>query len=416
MSLSATKSLQRGGRRDSTPMETVIYQTVEYHISDPKGMKPDSKSDYIVGRLMRNALGLVAEFDENNNPLTEVKIMLRDAPEQTGTFKRPEVLDIKKGKGTSKAMPVNSVGAAESCFLKNGVIQARWLSRHYPEYNPTFHFPLYGVMASVRPQGKRETDDGVKYYQNRYVMAVEGARAFTGGVEGFKAAAIEAMRYITEDLQYPGVPGFVLRAAETDTGVAASKEFLRGYDREKQAPISAEETVERFLNPSPDDDFTNALLGNLAEEAPNAYWEVIPMVRIDTGLFSLPASRVDNARSNGKEVSDTDLHRYTDASDYAYASDDRTEYAFVESDVQVERKPGDDGINHGKWYSTGTKPTKNKGLKFAQAEVLTPELPPELVTLFMENAAARASQTPGKAPAPETADQSFGDDSRAPGI
>ena len=367
-------------RRDDGPLENVIYRTAGYAIADGRQTKSDWRTDSVTGLLLRDACGLTAEFDRDGQPVTVIEIMLRDPSAFTGLHRRPEVLDIARGKGQARPMGVGSIGRAEGCFRRNGIIQARWISRLYPDYDAELHRPLIGVVASVRPQGRRDGEQP-RYFQNRYVLALDRAAPFSG-LDGFRRRVVEAMEGLAD---WPGVPGFVLRGVDIESGYAVAKEQFRGWDAALRRPVSPRDTVARFLR-DPDNAFW---VKNLEAADANVLWEIIPVTRIETGAYSLPRARLDKARANGRALDDADLFRYDDSTAYRYETGGGLDYGFALSDVEVERKRTEDGFS--KWYSTGTRPTVNRPALYRQAEVVTPNLPEALAARFAEAAAARGA-------------------------
>ena len=367
-------------RRDDAPLENVIYRTAGYAIADDRQMKPDWRTDSVTGLLLRDACGLKAEFDREGQPVTAVEIMLRDPGASSGLHRRPEVLDIARGKGQARPMGVGSIGRAEGRYLRNGIVQARWISRLYPDYDPELHRPLIGVMASVRPQGRRD-GEVTRFFQNRYVLALDRAAPFSG-LDGFRRRVIEAMEGLAD---WPGVPGFVLRGVDVESGYAVAKEQFRGWNAALRRPVSPRDTVARFLR-DPDNAFW---VKNLEAADANVLWEIVPAVRIETGAYSLPRARLDKARANGRDLDDADLFRYDDSTAYRYETGGGLDYGFALSDVEVERKRTEQGFS--KWYSTGTRPTVSRPALYRQAEVVTPNLPEALAAKFAEAAAARGA-------------------------
>jgi hypothetical protein len=390
--------MSKGGRGGGGggPQENVVFQVIGYHVKDTRG-NTYSPEDYIEAYLFRDACGIKAEFDENNNPITKVKISLRPDDRQNPTFARPSIGEFRKGNHMGKGMGEHSIGYAEGCWLdqKTGNISGRWLNRIYPEFNPELNYPMFGVMASVRPEGEFNRADGTKRaYQNRLVPLTDNA-ASVRTMDELRNEAIVLLNSLAET-EVPGDHGFIVRGVDLDDLGRNATEFFVPWDKEATAPMSAEKAVDQWIASEAGQEWA----GVLEQVAgTNFVLEVIPQLRIDTGSFSLPSKKRETALREGKRVG----ANVDDSSRYLYTAEgeERTQAMYALSDLEIQRsrktEPGEEGFT--RWVSTGTRPTQGRAPLFAADELITPNLPEHVVEQFSKIAADRAKAMADRAAA-----------------
>ena len=288
--LSNLKSKSRGGSGGSyrPPDEGVPFMVASYKVSNPKAA--NWQEDYIVGRLMRDALGLKAEFDAQGQPTTEVKVYLGAPPanNKDKKYPRPEVFDKYR---SSKAVRVNGIIRADKAKLDpakgaNAVV-CSWLNTVTPEYNPELQFAVNGAFISQRSEFIPR-DASQKGSQNAVILAADAATVFAG-LDDFRAKAAEAIAYLgtEDDPGMPGIPGYVVRIADRSTGESVVLERFKLWKSDESREFTSDEIIQDIAG---DDDWAPVISAN----DPNYLFEVIPAARLKTGKESMPSARADS--------------------------------------------------------------------------------------------------------------------------
>lgn len=367
-----------GGNREFTGSENVVFQVKGYGIKDPK--KP-SDEDYIEGILIHDVGNVAAGVDAENNPNTVVKIRYA-RPVDEKSARRPSVLEYQRGKGNAKPMlPENgALGMATRAYIdgKTGDLLVSWLERWYPEVGE-LHFPLPNVLASVRPEFsiKREGEPD-RAAQNRYVVNPEAAEVFKG-LDDFKKKAAAAIDNLGDN---PGAHGVIVRIVDLSDNSSVSVEFFEGWDAENNKLRGGAAAVDYFLGNQENADWVE----HITSADPDLLFEIIPQLRIGTGSMSLPSALISDKLSNGKEVTDADRIRFDDSIRYRVPVQNRNEYGYAMSHVQVMRKSTEPGTP---WFSGGTNTLKASPVLYLREEILTPNLSPATAEKFTADATAR---------------------------
>jgi len=372
----------RGNREGYSSTENILFQVKGYHI---EGKQPSEK-DYIEAYLLHDTQKLTANFDEDGAPTTLVKIRYGESNEKNQ--KRPSIIEYSRGRGNAKAMGEGSLGIASTARVdrNTGDIVCNWLERFYPSVDPDLHYPLPNVVASVRPEKGYDTQDGGKrYVQNRFVLSVENAQVFSGMAD-FKAKAAELIDSLAEE---PGDRGVVVRIVDSETLLAggengtASVEFFARWDSEAGARQSGAAAVEYWLSTAAERDLGGFV--DIIDAADSSLiYELIPQIRIGTGTMSLPSTKAQDV--NG-DLTDAQKYRIDDSMRFRTTNDsgDLT-YGYTRSHVHVARMTSEDNAP---WFSGGTHQTENYPVLLPQSEVITPNLPKEVVDKIQANALAR---------------------------
>lgn len=392
MSLKKLQAKRTGGGGDRTPTENVAIKVVSYHVGDRR--EPNVDKDYFVGVLMHNALGMVAEFDENNNPITEVKVRLRADPQQgKRKHSRAEIAHLESGDKRQKVFPGGIVQADRSFIDRDGFVNTAWirgLVRREQDLQEGNAMVLAGVMTSVQPE--RKSKDG-QSFQYRFITDPYGAMKVSG-VDELRGALTAAL----QDNEW-GPTGFILRGIDTENvEERASVRWTRRWDSEAKALTSPEATVEEFFEKN------EAWVQHIAEASADSteIFEVIPIIRVRTGRDSLPSMKYD-----GKGGRD-------EAESYRFVTQDedgkpRTSYGWAISTMTLLRGEGENKS----WFATMTNPTSRGAVIFDDAELVTPTNLPEHTATALEQVATARRSAPEQRNTQDE-DQQFGEEPSGP--
>lgn len=427
MSFLEKKNARRaGGNSNWSGDERVPFRVKGYVLKDPSSVAYEAE-DTLEAFLLRDALGIKAEFDAQGEPLTVVKIRLND--KQAGD--RPTVASFKNGVEPLAAPMLagnGAIGIADGCKLEGDIIVANWLNRAFVEYNHEQHYLMDGKMACVRREGHQRTGEK-RAYQTRLVAFTELSAAVSSLAEA-KKAMIDTLQMILDD-QAPGDPGFLLRGSSPSGLYAASVEMFRGWQKgaegEEGRYQTPAETVEAFFN---DESRGKDWAPELDDKNQDTIWEVIPMLRLSTGRASLPEYKKQQAEKKKVTIDDR-WYQFNDESrryrrvidvptDEPGVTVEQFEQCFTLSDVLVQRDerkdpetnkpiPGD----YKSWYAKETRPTVGLPKMFVASELVTDHLTDELKATFIDRAdkrARRPKKEAGAAPEQENENDNANDD------
>ncbi len=175
-----------GGEKTTSGTENVLVRLKSLHLVDTtyaaeRRQPRPNKDDYAIVTLMHPALGFDFQMNENYEPLTEVKVTLRENS-YTGENKPYQIADFRKNasKGNGPKMGSNPILMLEGCWkdFNTDAISAGWLHCIKPDSEASLYASLEEktdhVMADVWATVKeeRETEDRNNPGQKRRVKTV----------------------------------------------------------------------------------------------------------------------------------------------------------------------------------------------------------------------------------------------------
>ncbi len=395
MALSALKP-----QRSGSFSESVLIAVTGYKINDAAKKTPNKGGqDSITGVLMRDALGITAEFSPEGLPVTQVTVVMAPAPESQGIHKRPEILDKYKGKGQSPAVKPQGVITADGARLTSSkgqphVITAGWINTWTPEYDQDLEFVSVAKLVEIKREGKRTDPNNPGTYQSAFMIEDQKSTKVTDAAS-FRAAAIEALTWIgadTEAPEMPGSPGFRIRGVEMgEDGVplALVNDCFATWDSQNGVARTPEQAVDHFMSEQA------AWIDEIESNGKVAHFEVMPVSRVSTGSQSLPTARAQT-KFNTTEPSRDQINQVDEGyKNCAYPfknEDDQTRLTtgVIRADVFSQRmkiEPDERGRTVTSWIRTRTSALPERKI-YRSAEFPTDVLPAEFKAVFEENAKA----------------------------
>lgn len=373
-----------GGNRENIAIE---FKSVD--VVDQKKATP--AEDVINGYLLHDALGLRAEFDDEGNPITEVRVRVNDKRKSklTGEFAPLEAYDLPRKKGNSQATHPGGVVVCENCFLeeRTGTIVTGWLSvasRNPAQALETAHT---GLPVTVENERYSEVEEGGqkvrKYRQNRYLAIVDKAATF-GSLEQFKANAELFLK--EEPAAGGGRPGFWVRLIDqNDPSQVVQATITMTWDRDNQRMNSAQEVVDAWLADPDNAQWASFVNAAGTPDGDGYVFEQIPFFRFSTGAMSLPSKstkgrddaenfRIRAVDDEGNEISRRDN------------GDPVMTNGFGVGIMVVRRQEDSESAN---WFATRTFIQDRFGKIYARKELVTPNLPANIAALFEDRATER---------------------------
>lgn len=392
-----------GGRQN------VVVELASVHTEG--GNDPNFEKDYAIGYLLHDAFGKKAEYDDDGNPVTEIRFQVKKPDNYDPKKPAASIAKLNQDRGLWKKVVAGNHLIIENAYLdsRSDTVMARWLT-------PGSRDPFAGnEVCRINDSAKRapsgnaflttvykekfqdNPDGGRSSYQYRISLDQESAKPVSS-LEDFKAKVTQmfydmsnegvASRFAESGREFyqnngdgRGHPRVYLRGVDVrdESGLYTDSVMVRLlWDNENKKSLSVEESIDAFLN----DERNAELVGALSEtHDENTYLEVIPAQVYKTGRDSLPSMKDrggdDSARfpcpvldAFGKETRDND-GRVSIGS------------GFAPGIVTLGRKDG------GPWFAKSTFRTEMYGPISPLAEIITPELPAHFRDLFEQRAAAR---------------------------
>lgn len=374
-----------GGSSDRTPLQNIAVIVSAFEIAVKGKSNPDK--DVLVGHLAHSVpeMNLVAEFDADQNPITEVRVMMPPPKDGQGAGRR-DIFGLTQKKGAGDPMGPGSVVVFEKGWVdrKDGTIKALYAhggpSLNDRNANLKQIYPT--VMVCVLPE--RTDREGRPVGRQEVMIAdVGNAQLVTNDAE--LKAVVEEMLKQGETI---GTHGFQIQArqiapegsdpvafaADPNTRIAgavfAKPKNTGTKDAAVWTPVTPDEVIAKFWDSQRD---VKAVWANA-----NYQFELVPMVAVNQAKSLVPSKRDprDRARDNSKTF---ELYGDVDPNDKYTAGKvavgDRTlgvfDYGWAESHVIVERKAEDSFA----WYSTYQRPMSTRPTLFAMADLITPNMP-----------------------------------------
>lgn len=372
-----------GGGGNKTPLQNVAVIVSAFEISQ-KG-KSNADKDMLVGHLTHSVpeMNLVAEFDADGNPITEVKVMMPTPKDGQGAGRR-DIFGLTQKKGAGDPMGPGSVVVFEKAWVdrNEGVLKALYAhggpSLNDRNSNLKLIYPT--VMVCVLPE---RTDRENKPVGRQEVMIADVGNSAVVTSDAELKSFVEQMLAQGETI---GTHGFQLQgraippegkdpaefAADPNTRIAGAVFAKPKKVGEEWVAVTPDEVIAKFWESQRD--LKEIWTNNQA----SYQFEVVPMVAVSQAKSLVPSRRDprDRARDNSKTF---ELYGDVDAND-RYAANkvtvgERTlgvfDYGWAESHVIVERKAEDSPA----WYSTYQRPMSTRPTLYAMADLVTPNMP-----------------------------------------
>ena len=408
MSLS---KLKRHNHRFNHRTENVAIQLTHINLNDPTN--PNFKTDTATGLLLHNACGILAEFDNNGNPKTEIQFRIREPKSiKPGKF-FPSIAKLTQQHDKWLPVPTGGIIILERAYLDKPTqsLSGGWLTvgaRDQSTGLEACHISnTEGIpyLMCVEQQRYFERSDNQKdYFQFRILLDQTKALKFQG-MDQFKSCAIEMldqsqfpktdlnakeMKNFTNNLEGRGVPGVVVRCA--DIGLENNRLSVQAFARRlelgwdavhdrRKTPI---ESVEKFIDTMSNSDWIDEIEKSTTEEI---HFELIPYQRFNTGYHSLPVNQTGgNVRDDSipfdspliSELGDlviNDKGKISMGAGYAPSI-----LVLTRSGVSEEFQ----------WNAKSSYRTNPTGPISPLSEVITPTLPDELKEVFEDRANERS--------------------------
>ncbi len=382
-----------------TPREAVPFLVMSYVTKANQAGGAADPEDHVIGRLLRDALGIKAEFDANNNPVTEVKVYLEPRKESTSAFERHEIIDKAKGKLAVKSVRPNGIMRLDSASLdathtKDGktAIKGSWLVNLTHKYDPDIDFPFMGKLVALKPEGKARESNEV--YQSAILLEADFSKVFNAS--NMRDMLVEAASYVGDEANpnLPGNPGFCIRAVERagDASITAvDVVYTNSWDSKANRSFTPEEMVDNFLASEDGANWVSEVAN-----APATHFEVMPCSRLRTGKQSLPSMRVLAKNPNASRV---EIMKRDDAVNFCMYPETRVDddgkefqgrgYGVIRGDVFANRiktedpEPGQALMSP--WFRSQANPTADQKI-YRASEFPSAVLPEEFAKVFEKNA------------------------------
>lgn len=410
-----------GGSSNRTPLQNVAVIVSSFEIAVKGKSNPDK--DVLVGHLAHSVpeMNLVAEFDNDGNPITEVRVMM-PAPKDGQGAGRRDIFGLTQKKGAGDPMGPGSVVVFEKLWVnqKDNVLNALYAhggpSLNDRNVNLKQIYPT--VMVCVLPE---RTDREGKPVGRQEVMIADVGNSAVVTSDAELKGFVEAMLAQGETI---GTHGFQLQAravapegvdpvafaADPNTRIAGAVFAKPKKVGDEWVAVTPDEVIAKFWDSQRD------LKEIWGTQKAGYQFEVVPMVAVNQAKSLVPSRRDprDRARDNSKTF---ELYGDVDANDKWAANKvtvgERTlgvfDYGWAESHVIVERKAEDSFA----WYSTYQRPMSTRPTLYAMADLVTPHMP-DYHRAAAESEAAKLADNrrivaeAGRAPAAEGEDNAPG--------
>ncbi|MTH96199.1 hypothetical protein [Roseibium sp. RKSG952] len=402
-----TKRSGGGGRQNA------VVELASIHTEN--GSDPNYEKDYAIGYLLHDAFGKTAEYDDQGNPVTEIRFQMKK-PDHFDPKKPPaSIAKLGQNKGLWKKVEVGSHLIIENAYLesRSDTVMAKWLISGSRDPYSGAEVCRVNDSAKRRPSGKAflttvypetyyDRDNGSRVHaQYRVALDQENAKRVSS-LDDFKAKVTQMFHDMSNEgvaSRFPengrefyqnngdgrGTPHVYLRGIEMDDASGFYSDSARVsliWDREKKSFQSVEESIDAFLK----DKNNAAIVESLSDtHEENTYLEVIPAQVYKTGESSLPSMKKSGGDESvrfpcpvldefGKET------RYEDGNL-------RVVRGFAPGFITLGRVNGDP---EAPWFAKSTFRTEIYGPISPLEEVITPELPGHFRDLLEKRAAARS--------------------------
>lgn len=382
----------RGGSANRDPQENIAVVVDEIVIADPK--KSNWEEDHAKVRLLHDAFGMTAEFDEIGAPLTEATVRMTKPREGS---RRRDMFKLAKPVSGGAAMGPGSIVFFEKAYFdkKAGDIKANF-AKGGPTAEQQGFDPVSGeekeVLRQVLPatytlvRNEFKRDGEPSGTQQAYYVNVADAAVVTNDEE-LTAAVQSAM----DNCPF-GQPGFMLLARgiapegeDADTFAANIESREGGFsvirsvkqgegDDATWVLPTAEEAVKAFFEKG-NNEFFSELWGG--EEAANWQFEVVPFSAVNQGPNLTPSK----AESQHFQDNANDYRIY--AKNVYGEYEDTRELGFCLANSCVQRMDGESDY----WFGTYQKPTTARPQMFMIPDLPTPNMADYHVTAVMNLAA-----------------------------
>ncbi len=379
----------RSGGSGNKFVGNVVIQVTAFHVADAR--KPNPAEDYVEGVLMHNAGPLVAEFDpETGMPTTIVKARLSVLDKAND--KRPEIAHYMVGNvNRVKAITPGEgqIVFEDAILASDGAIESRWVADYTRGNIDADKKQLVTAFPTLIENHTDKSDHSKIYGQNAVV--------FLGSENPQPANEAEFWAQIEASLAHDpqgmlGDPGVVVRVIDTSDGDAATfrlsnytkkNEETGKYEYRAPADIVADYKARGG-------DVLNVILKNFSDPEIGNYIEVMPTMKIETGLDSMPKANVWDQYKNDPST----LLRCgkNDNSFYSKYRESREDGSVVTRHDGVRTMTTKILFReNGTPFRTGSYPA-NDGKMFRPAEIITARLmqeQPEIAAKFDKKASDR---------------------------
>lgn len=414
--LAAKASNPRSGRSQGPRSSHVFGVVVGYSIKNDRGHQSTStpEEDFMTVALYRDALGLQAGQKEDGELTTLVDIAIIPEKKGSGNYAPLSVLDLRKGRGNAKALAPGDIVAFKDVVPlagQEGKYKARRGEAAIRGFNPDMHYAYSGAL-SVRRETYTDYQEGRRHKQNVVGLMTDYAMQ-VGTPEEMAEKVKEAFEISGSVLG--ATPQVVIRAIQHDgkdqVVHAVARELFLYADG---VDLTPEESFANFASGKDNKDGVG-IVGAMAENDPNVIFEVIPQFMVRTGTASLPSSRMQDAKQNGK-YDEGMAFRYDDSVQFRILNaKGGFESSYMDADVILNRRPNEDPETKadrpwGRTFRTFVQTQRPYLPKMTQEEIVTPNIPPALAETLVKRGEERAREAAQARKAAETPEQPAQDD------